>query len=127
MSGATRYSWIDPVKSMSMTPRQRMLAAYQGLAADVIPVAPEFWYYLPARLLGVPMFTLELEIPHWQALQQTFRHYQCEGWGIVTPNSPRQNPQRAEMAGAGPPGRNHSPGPITLAPHPGSHPTLLAG
>ena len=36
------------------------------------------------------MFTLELEIPHWQALQQTFRHYQCEGWGIVAPGSPVQ-------------------------------------
>ena len=71
-----------------LTPRARMLAAYEGRAADVIPVAPEFWYYIPARLLGVPMFTLELEIPHWQALQQTFRHYQCEGWGIVAPGSP---------------------------------------
>ncbi len=73
-----------------MTPRARMLAAYEGRAADTIPVAPEFWYYIPARLLCVPMFTLELEIPHWQALQQTFRHYQCEGWGIVAPGSPVQ-------------------------------------
>ena len=73
---------------LSMTPRLRMLAAYEGRPADKTPVAPEFWYYIPARFLGVPMYTLELEIPHWQALQQTFRHYQCEGWGIVAPGSP---------------------------------------
>ena len=66
-----------------------MLAAYEGQPADQVPVAPEFWYYIPARLLGVPMFTLELEIPHWQALQHTFRHYQCEGWGIVGVDAPR--------------------------------------
>jgi len=66
-----------------------MLAAYQGSAVDTTPVAPEFWYYIPARLLEVPMHTLELEIPHWQALQHTFQHYQCEGWGIVAPGLPR--------------------------------------
>jgi PAS domain-containing protein len=71
-----------------MTPRSRMLAAYEGHAADTTPVAPEFWYYIPARLLGIPMYTMELEIPHWQALKHTFRHYQCEGWGIVAPGLP---------------------------------------
>ena len=76
--------------STLMTPRARMLAAYEGRAADMTPVAPEFWYYIPARLLGIPMYTLELEIPHWQALQETFRHYQCEGWGIVAPVIPQQ-------------------------------------
>ena len=73
-----------------MTPRSRMLAAYEARPVDTIPVAPEFWYYIPARLLGIPMYTLELEIPHWQALQETFQHYQCEGWGIVAPEIPRQ-------------------------------------
>lgn len=71
-----------------MTPRQRMLAAYEGRFPDRVPVAPEFWYYIPARLLGVPMYQLELEIPHWQALQVTFKHYGCEGWGIVAPGVP---------------------------------------
>jgi PAS domain-containing protein len=80
----------------TMTSRARMLAAYEGRAVDTPPVAPEFWYYIPARWLGIPMYTLELEIPHWQALQQTFRHYQCEGWGIVAPGLPytTQNERR---------------------------------
>ncbi len=73
---------------MSMTPRQRMLAAYKGQPVDQIPVAPEFWYYIPSRVLGIPMYQLELEVPHWQALQATFRHYGCEGWGIVQPAIP---------------------------------------
>jgi hypothetical protein len=71
-----------------MTPRERMLAAYQGRTVDAIPVAPEFWYYIPARVLGIPMYRLELEVPHWQALLETFRHYGCEGWGIVAPDEP---------------------------------------
>lgn len=72
----------------TLTPRQRMLAAYQGKPSDYIPVAPEFWYYIPARLLNLSMVEFELEVPHWQALQQTFKYYQCEGWGIVAPEAP---------------------------------------
>ena len=68
---------------LAMTPRQRMLAAYRGELADTVPVAPEFWYYVPARLLGVDMVTFEREVPLWEALQQTFRHYGTEGWAIV--------------------------------------------
>ncbi|MHB9032577.1 MAG: uroporphyrinogen decarboxylase family protein [Anaerolineae bacterium] len=74
-----------------ITPRQRMLNAYLGRWSDRYPVAPEFWCYLPARLLGIDMVTLEREVPHWQALLETFRHYECEGWGIVAPGRP--NPQ----------------------------------
>jgi hypothetical protein len=74
---------------VTFTPRERMLAAYEGRFADRIPVAPEFWYYIPAKVLNVPMVTLELEIPHWLALQQTFRYYACEGWGIVAPGVPQ--------------------------------------
>ena len=71
-----------------MTPRARMLAAYRGEAVDVLPVAPEFWYYLPARVLGVDMITLQREVPHWEALQATFRHYGSEGWGCVGASAP---------------------------------------
>ncbi len=74
---------------MDSSPRGRMLAAYEGRHADRVPVAPEFWYYIPAQILGIPMYELELEVPHWQALQQTFRHYGCEGWGIVAPDVPQ--------------------------------------
>jgi hypothetical protein len=74
--------------SSTCTPRERMLAAYEGRPGDVIPVAPEFWYYVPARLLGMPMYQFEQDVPHWQALQHTFRHYECEGWGIVAPALP---------------------------------------
>ena len=74
--------------NLQPTPRQRMLAAYEGRYADTVPVAPEFWYYIPARLLGVPMYDFEREVPHWQALQTTFKHYGCEGWGIVAPATP---------------------------------------
>jgi hypothetical protein len=71
------------------TARARMLDAYTGQANERPPVAPEFWYYLPARVLGISMIELELEVPHWQALQQTFSHYQSEGWGIAAPGLPQ--------------------------------------
>lgn len=70
------------------TPRARMLAAYRGRVSDTTPVAPEFWYYMAARVLGVSMIELQQDIPHWQALQATFKHYRCEGWGIVSPGTP---------------------------------------
>ena len=74
---------------MALTARQRMLAAYEGRYADTVPVAPEFWYYIPARLLGLSMIEFQQGVPHWQALQETFKHYQCEGWGIVSPAAPQ--------------------------------------
>jgi hypothetical protein len=66
-----------------------MLAAYRGQVSDTTPVAPEFWYYMAARVLGVSMIELQQDIPHWQALQATFKRYGCEGWGIVSPDAPK--------------------------------------
>ena len=44
---------------MTFSPRQRIPNAYLGEWSDCIPVAPEFWYYVPARVLGVDMVTFE--------------------------------------------------------------------
>ncbi len=79
-----------------MTPRQRMLAAYRGRPVDAVPVAPEFWCYVPARLLGVDMITFEREVPLWEALQRTFKHYRTEGWGIAFPSVPTPQVSRSE-------------------------------
>ena len=72
----------------NVSPCERMLAAYTGQPMERAAVAPEFWYYLPARVLGISMIELELEVPHWQALLQTFRRYASEGWGIAAPSLP---------------------------------------
>lgn len=71
-----------------MTPRERMIAAYRGEHVDTVPVAPEFWYYYPAKLLGLDMITFQREVPHWEALRRTFRHYGTDGWGITGPHVP---------------------------------------
>ncbi len=68
-----------------MTPRRRMLNAYRGVASDQLPVAPEFWYYYPARLLGLDMIAFERDIPLWQALKTAFERWSCEGWGAAFP------------------------------------------
>ncbi|MFH0796135.1 MAG: uroporphyrinogen decarboxylase family protein [Candidatus Omnitrophota bacterium] len=72
---------------MNYTPKQRMLNAYRGIFSDRYPVAPEFWYYYPARVMNVDMVQFEKEIPFWKALLITFKKYGAEGWGIVSPVS----------------------------------------
>lgn len=74
------------------TPKKRMLNAYRGIFSDHYPVAPEFWYYYPAKVMGIDMIEFEREIPHWKAMQETFSTYNCEGWGIVAPVV--NNPER---------------------------------
>ena len=71
--------------------KQRMLNAYKGIKSDRFPVAPEFWYYYPAKVLNVPMIEFEREIPFWQSLKTTFEKYNCEGWGIAFPQIVNQN------------------------------------
>ncbi|NJD03794.1 MAG: hypothetical protein FIA99_14620 [Ruminiclostridium sp.] len=66
-----------------ITPKQRMLNAYKGIFSDRFPVAPEFWYFYPAKVLGVSMLEFERELPFWQSLQKTFGKFGTEGWGIV--------------------------------------------
>ena len=84
------------MKAMTLTPKQRMLAASRGELPDTVPVAPEFWYYLPARLLGVDMVRFEREIPLWEALLKTFRHYGTEGWGAVFTSIPAPDVKSTE-------------------------------
>ena len=48
-----------------------------------IRLAPEFWYYYPAKLLGVDMIEFERKVPFHQALKKTFETYGCEGWGAA--------------------------------------------
>ena len=51
-------------------------------------MAPEFWYYYPAKVLGVDMIHFEREVPfHWR-LRTTFEQFGCEGWGIAFFNVP---------------------------------------
>lgn len=64
------------------TPKQRMLNAYRGVANDRPAVAPEFWYYYPAKLLKVDMIEFR-SIPFHMALKTAFTHFDCDGWGIT--------------------------------------------
>jgi len=70
------------------SPKQRMLNAYRGLPNDRPAVAPEFWYYYPAKVLGVDMMQFAREVPFHLALKTTFEKFGCEGWGIVGLNVP---------------------------------------
>jgi uroporphyrinogen decarboxylase len=65
------------------TGKQRMLNAYRGVFSDRMAIAPEFWYYYPAKVLGVDMIQFEREVPFHQALKTTFAKFGCEGWGAT--------------------------------------------
>ena len=66
------------------TPKQRMLNAYKGIFSDFIPVAPEFWFFYPAKVLGVTMAEFQREFKHWQGMLETFKKYNADGWGIAS-------------------------------------------
>lgn len=74
----------------NLTGKQRMLNAYRGLAAERPAVAPEFWYYYPAKLLGVDMIRFQREVPFHQALKAAFEKFACEGWGIAFADLPNE-------------------------------------
>lgn len=80
-----------------MTPKQRMLDAYRGVPNDRPPVAPEFWYYYPAKVLGLDMIEFGKR-PFHLALKTTFEKFGCEGWGIagITVPNPAVTTTRAE-------------------------------
>ena len=65
------------------TGKQRMLNAYRGRWSDRVAIAPEFWYYYPAKVLGVDMIAFAREVPFHQALKTTFETFGCEGWGVA--------------------------------------------
>ncbi len=65
-----------------------MLNAYRGAFSDRVAIAPEFWNYYPAKLLGVDMIEFERNVPFHQALKKTFVTYGCEGWGLAFPTVP---------------------------------------
>lgn len=73
---------------MVMTGKQRMLNAYRGISNDRPAIAPEFWYYYPAKVLGVDMIEFLREVPFHQALKTTFEMFGCEGWGAAFCGAP---------------------------------------
>ena len=73
-----------------ISPKQRMLNAYRGVWSDRVAVAPEFWYYYPAKLLGVSMREFEREVPFHQALKKTFEAFDCDGWGAAGVGIPNE-------------------------------------
>lgn len=68
-----------------MDSKTMMLNAYQGIKSDYIPCAPEFWFYYPAKVLGITMVEFQREVPHYKGMIAAFNKFGCEGWGIATP------------------------------------------
>lgn len=66
--------------------KQRMINAYKGVYSDYIPVAPEFWFFYPAKVLGISVAEFQHNYPHWYGMQQTFNKFDADGWGIAGAN-----------------------------------------
>ena len=83
-----------------LTPKQRMLNAYRGIPNDRPAVAPELWYYYPARLLGVDMIRFQREIPFHVALKHAFTHFRITRHVAIvslTEPMPRVTPSDANI------------------------------
>jgi len=73
---------------MSMTWKERYLRAARHDAPDVVPVAPETFFYIPARVSGVPcqqVAPVGLTLPFhrlktWEAQLQCAHHFDMCGW-----------------------------------------------
>ena len=76
--------------TLQFTAKQRMLNAYRGAFSDRVAIAPEFWYYYPAKLLGVDMIEFAREVPFHFALKTTFEYFGCEGWGVAFAAPPNE-------------------------------------
>jgi len=85
------------MENTPMTPKARMLAAYRGGKTDRFAVAPEFWFYYPAKLLGIDMIRFFKEVPFHVALKKTFEHFGCEGWGVTFVKVPNANVTSKEV------------------------------
>ena len=77
------------------TGKGRMLNAYRGIWSDRVAIAPEFWYYYPAKVLGVDMIEFQREVPFYLALKTTFERFNCEGWGVVFVSVPNEQVEAA--------------------------------
>lgn len=89
-------SRAEPPKSVPVlqnTPKQRMLNAYRGVPSDRTPVAPEFWIYYPARVLGVDLIEFR-KTPFHVALKTCFKKFGCEGWGTAHAAIPNPSVER---------------------------------
>jgi len=73
-----------------------MLNAYRGKWNDRVAIAPELWYYYPAKLLGVDMIEFQRNVPFHQAIKHAFEHVGCEGWGVAFAKPP--NPHISNTA-----------------------------
>lgn len=71
-----------------MTGKQRMLNAYRGVFNDRVTIAPEFWYYYPAKVMGADMIAFSREVPFHLALKKTFAKFGCDGWGVAAASQP---------------------------------------
>ena len=98
-------SGLKEHKAESISGKQRMLNSYRGVFSDRYPVAPEFWYYYPAKVMGVDMIEFERDVPLWHALQVTFKQFGTEGWGVVGASPQPQDTQISESFVAAGPGQ----------------------
>jgi uroporphyrinogen decarboxylase len=78
-----------------MTWKERMIAAYHREEPDHVPVAPELWYLVPAKLTGKPFYEVGSPvgtIPLWEAQLNCARHYDVAAWLVPGPGRTRREP-----------------------------------
>ena len=67
---------------MTMTSRERMLAAMRLEQPDMVPVCPDTSNMIPCRLTGKPFWDIYLyqDPPLWLAYIDCVKHFGFDGW-----------------------------------------------
>ncbi len=80
-----------------MTHKERMLIAYRGEQPDRVPIAPELWFLVPAKIMKVPFYEVGgpiSSIPLWRAQLEAAKYFDVVGW--IVPNLGSAYPDRYE-------------------------------
>ena len=78
----TNITANDNRRNAPMTSKERMLTAYRNQEPDRVPVAPELWYLIPAKLVGKPFN--EIDVATWELQLRASRYFGCDGWVCPT-------------------------------------------
>lgn len=87
---------MSNVSPASLTPKQRMLTAFQGGLPDRVPVFPWMFTIIPARIAGIPPRDFNQQFPMWKAQLAAIQYFDCDGWVFAALGEPADPPWRKE-------------------------------
>jgi uroporphyrinogen decarboxylase len=85
---------------VSMTSKERMVAAMRNEQPDMVPVAPDISNMIPCRLTGKPFWDIyyNQDPPLWRAYIEAVKYFGMDGWFIYGAPDPSDKPRATREA-----------------------------